>query len=214
MSEPIKVFLVDDHNLFRRGLAGLINETPDFQVVGEASSGPEAVRRCQQRQPDVVLMDVHMPAGGGLEAVRTLKQKTDVRVLMLTISDKDDDLHGALSAGADGYLLKNAEPEQLCQAIRQVVRGQGVLSPEVTGRVMRLAGTVRNEASTVRLSPREKQVLAELSHGATTPEIADRLTISENTVKTHVRHILAKLEAANRTEAVARAAALGLLSPD
>jgi DNA-binding NarL/FixJ family response regulator len=211
MSEPIKVFLVDDHSLFRRGLVGILSEYPDFIIVGEASSGPEAVRRCLLRHPDVVLMDVHMPGGGGLQAVRALKQKSNVRVLMLTISEKDDDLRGALSAGADGYLLKNAEPEQLCQAIRQVASGQGALAPEITGRVMKLAGAYQKDESKVRLSPREKQVMAELSRGATSHEIARKLMISENTVKSHVRHILEKLEANNRAEAVARAATLGLL---
>jgi DNA-binding NarL/FixJ family response regulator len=211
MSEPIKVLVVDDHKLFRRGLAGLINEQPDFLVIGEASSGPEAVRRCLQHRPDVVIMDVHMPDGGGIEAVRALKENSDIRVLMLTISDKDSDLQGALSAGADGYLLKNAEPEQLGQAIRQVLGGQGVLSPEVTDRVMRMAGAAQKAEPAISLSPRERQVMVELARGATTPEIAGKLTISENTVKTHVRHILEKLEASNRAEAVARAAALGLL---
>jgi DNA-binding NarL/FixJ family response regulator len=214
MPEPIKLFLADDHHLFRRGLAGLVSEYPEFAIVGEASSGPEAVRGCMQRRPDVVLMDVHMPAGDGVEAVRALKQNSNIRVLMLTISDKDEDLRAALSAGADGYLLKNAEPEQLRQAIRQVAGGQGALAPEVTGRVMQLAGAVQKGRPTISLTSREKQVIAALSHGATTMEMASDLTISENTVKTHVRHILEKLEAANRAEAVARAAALGLLPQD
>lgn len=213
MSTPIRVYLVDDHHLFRRGLAGLIGDHPDFLIVGEAASGQEALRACAQHRPDVVLMDVHMPAGSGVQAARLLKQNHDVRVLMLTISDKDSDLQAALAAGADGYLLKNAEPEQLFQAIRRVHSGQGILSPELTGRVMRLAGAGPEREPAVSLSPREKQVMAELARGATTAEIAGRLTISENTVKTHVRHILDKLEAGNRAEAVARAAALGLLPP-
>jgi DNA-binding CsgD family transcriptional regulator len=120
-------------------------------------------------------------------------------------------LAGALAAGADGYLLKNAEPEQLCQAIRQVAAGQGALSPEVTERVMKAAAS-QDQPATVTLSPREQEVLAEVARGATTAEIATTLVISENTVKTHVRRILKKLEASNRTEAVAQAAALGLLS--
>lgn len=210
MSDLIKLLLVDDHALFRQGLAGLLSDQPDFRVVGEAESGPEAVRLSQQKRPHVVLMDVHMPGGGGVDAVRVLKQSLDVQVLMLTISEKDQDLLGTLAAGADGYLLKNAEPEQLCQAIRQVAAGQGALSPEVTGRVMKVAAS-QGKPATVTLSPREQEVLAEVAQGATTAEIAATLVISKNTVKTHIRRILKKLEANNRTEAVARAAALGLL---
>ncbi|MFQ5433585.1 MAG: response regulator [Anaerolineae bacterium] len=211
MTEPIKVLLVDDHALFRRGLVRLLDEQPDFSVVGEAGDGHTAVYLCRQQQPDVVLMDVHMPGGGGIEAVRVLKQKPGVHILMLTISDKDDDLLGALAAGADGYLLKTAEPDQLCRAIRRAAVGQGVLSPEVTSRVIR-AAAIQGQGQAASLSRRENEVLAQLARGATTSEIAAALVISENTVKTHIKRILEKLEASNRVEAVARATALGLLS--
>jgi DNA-binding NarL/FixJ family response regulator len=213
MAAPIKLLVVDDHILFRRGLIGLLAEQPDFLLVGEAGNGLDAVQLCRQRQPDVVLMDIHMPASSGVETVRILKKESETRILMLTISDKDDDLLGALAAGADGYLLKNAEPEQLCQAIRQVAAGQGVLSPEITARVIQAAATSPGQQSPVSLSKRENEVLDQLARGATTAEIAATFVISKNTAKTHIRRILKKLNAANRAEAVARASALGLIQP-
>jgi DNA-binding NarL/FixJ family response regulator len=214
MTDSIKVLIVDDHALFRRGVMELLSDEPDFSLIEEASSGPEALRLSQQLQPDVVLLDVHMPGGGGIEVVQALKQNSELRVLMLTISEKDEDLMTAIEAGADGYLLKSAEPEELCRAIRQVASGQSVLSPKITARVMRAAARSWSQQAQVILSPREQEVLTELAQGATTAEIAATLIISQNTVKTHVRHILEKLEATNRAEAVSRATAMGLLKPN
>ncbi len=205
--------VVDDHALFRRGLAGLLREQPDFFVVGEACDGETAVSLCRQKKPQVVLMDVHMPGGGGVVALTALKKMPNVRVIMLTISNKDEDLLGALAAGADGYLLKSAEPDELCHAIRQVATGKGVLSPEVTVRVMR-AAAAQSPATTSLLSRRELDVLQELARGATTADIAAALVISENTVKTHIRRIFKKLDATNRTQAVAKAVAQGILTTD
>jgi len=214
MPEPIKILVADDHPLFRRGLVGLLSEQADCMVVGEASSGPEAVELSRACQPDVVLLDVHMPGGGGVAVVDTLKQDVGTQVLVLTISDRDEDLMGAIEAGADGYLLKSAEPEELCHAIRQVAAGHAALSPEVTATVMRAAVRIQDHRPGPSLSPREREVLVQLARGATTAEIAEVLVISPSTVKTHISHILEKLGAANRAEAVAQAAALGLLDPE
>lgn len=210
MAEAIKLLLVDDHALFRQGVAGVLAEEDGFRVVAQAGSGREALHLAQQHRPDVVLLDVHMPGEDGVETARCLKASSDARILMLTVSDKDEDLLGALAAGADGYLLKNAEPDVLARAIRQVVAGSGALSPEIMPQVMQAAGRARQDRPA--LSPREQEVLQALAAGATTAEIAADLVISQNTVKTHVRRALRKLDAANRAEAVARGVALGLIS--
>jgi DNA-binding NarL/FixJ family response regulator len=211
MVERIRLIIADDHALFRRGLVELLREQPDFQIVGEAHSGPEVVRLTAATGVDLVLMDVHMPEGSGIEAVRVLKRKSDVRILMLTISSADENLLGAVTAGADGYLLKSAEPEELCDAIRRVASGGGYLSQEVAGKVIRAAAQSRSAPDDRLLSDRELDVLRGLANGLTNREIAGRLVISQNTVKTHVQKLLKKLDASNRAEAVAQAARQGLL---
>jgi len=211
MSEPIKVLVVDDHTLFRRGVVDLLHDEPGFVPVGEAHNGPEALELSQRVQPDVVLLDVHMPGGNGVDVVQDLKQVSGLHILMLTISEKDEDLLAAIEAGADGYLLKGTEPDDLCRAIRQAAAGQSILSPQITAKVMRAAVYGWERSAQVSLSPREQEVLVELAKGATTANIAKTLVIAESTVKTHIHHILEKLNASNRAEAVARATAMGLL---
>lgn len=212
MQNPIKLLVADDHVLFRQGIIRIISEDPDMLVVGEAASGPEAVKLAKELKPDLVLMDIHMPGGDGVEATQILKRETAVQILILTVSSKDKDLFKALAAGADGYLLKNADVGQLVQAIQQVAAGQGTLSAEVTARVIQAAASSKIKQPSTTLSQRELEILTELAKGSTTDEIAAALFISGNTVKTHVRHILKKLNASNRTEAVARAAKLNLVS--
>jgi DNA-binding NarL/FixJ family response regulator len=210
----VKVLVVDDHALFRAGLISLLGEIPEVKVVGEADSGEVAIKLAANLKPDLILMDVHMPGMGGVRAVKALKQREDCRVLMLTISKNDADLFGAISAGADGYLLKNAEPDELRRAILQVSIGMSVLSPQVTRKVMQAVNTNPDRNSDPNLSSREMEVLGCLAQGKTTNQIAESLFISENTVKTHVRHILEKMEASNRAEAVSKAIQMGLIGTD
>jgi len=212
MNKRVRMVVVDDHALFRRGLVSLLAEIPEFQVVGEASNGREAISLIQQTNPDVVLLDVNMPVMDGIQTVQTLReQKNKVQILMLTISQQDEDLLGALTAGANGYLLKNTEPEELRQAILLVASGKSILSPDVTATVLRALNRVQPVDSSGPLSDRELEVLHCLAQGQTTTQIAAQLFISENTVKTHIRHILEKLDASNRTEAVSKAFQMGLI---
>ena len=209
---PFRLVVVDDHALFRRGLISLLGDMPDFEVVGEAGDGFEALNVIERAHPDILLLDVNMPHMDGIALVQELRRrKSSLRILMLTISQEDSDLIGAIRAGANGYILKNAEPEALHQALRNVAVGQGALSPEVVGPILNAVSHSLVDAPAALLSERELGVLACLSEGLPTLQIASRLFFSENTVKTHIRHILDKLESSNRTEAVGKATQLGLL---
>lgn len=212
--KPIRLVVVDDHALFRAGLISLLSEMDDFEVLGEASDGESAIELVRRMKPDLVLMDVNMPGMDGVEAVRMLRKSETCRILMLTISKNDEDLFGAIAAGADGYILKNAEPEELRQTIVLVAQGMFVLSPQVTRQVVRAIGSDMNKFQESGLSSREMEVLDCLAQGKTTIQIAGKLFISENTVKTHVRHILEKLEASNRAEAVSKALQMGLIGTE
>jgi DNA-binding NarL/FixJ family response regulator len=208
----LRLVVVDDHALFRRGLVGLLDEIPGFIVVGQASDGQQALPVIEEQRPDVVLLDLNMPNMDGIATLRALKERRlAVRVLMLTISQDDHDLLDAIRAGADGYLLKNTEPEDLRRAIYRVAEGQGALSPEVTGPVLRALTHAPEAAPAPLLSDRELEVLECMVDGQTTQQIANRLFISENTVKTHVRHIFEKLAVSTRAEAVGRAMQMGLM---
>jgi DNA-binding NarL/FixJ family response regulator len=209
--KPIRLLVVDDHALFRSGLISLLKGMPEFEVVGEAGNGREAMEIASQLIPDVVLLDVNMPVMDGVETVRLMKESLPCRILMLTISKNDEDLFGSILAGADGYLLKNSTPEELCRSIMQLQEGMAVLAPDVTRKVM---GAVRSDQAALTghgLSSREMEVLRCLAQGMTTTQISNELFISDNTVKTHVRHIMDKLEASNRAEAVSKATQLGLM---
>lgn len=214
----VRLAVVDDHALFRAGLISLLNEMPEFQVVGEAGDGLGALEIVRRSRPDVLLLDVNMPGMGGVDVVRELRvlpPGEQCRVLMLTISKSEEDLLGAIAAGADGYLLKSAEPDELRRAIQLVSQGMSVLSPQVTRQVLRAAMTGdQSRVMESNLSSREMEVLVCLAQGRTTSQIAAELYISENTVKTHVRHILEKLEASNRAEAVSKATQMGLIGSE
>jgi len=211
----VRLGVVDDHALFRAGLISLLSEIQDFQIVGEAGDGPAAIELVRRTHPDVLLLDVNMPGMSGVDVVRTLRSLQPARqphIIMLTISKSEEDLLGAIAAGADGYLLKSAEPDELRKAILLVSQGLAVLSPQVTRQVLRAAMSGdQGRVAESGLSTREMEVLECLSQGKTTVQIANELYISENTVKTHVRHILEKLEASNRAEAVSKASQMGLI---
>jgi len=212
MNKRVRMVIVDDHVLFRRGLISLLTDIPDFQVVGEAGDGREALGVIENTNPDIILLDVNMPVMDGIQVVQSLRdRKSKVPILMLTISRQDDDLLGALSAGANGYLLKDTEPEELREAVLLMVEGKSVLSPEVTGSVLRALTRGQPIGNNSSLSDRELEVLQCLAEGMTTNQIGSQLFISENTVKTHIRHILEKLDASNRTEAVSKAIQMGLI---
>jgi len=209
--KKVRLVVVDDHALFRAGLISLLSGMPEMEIVGEAEDGEQALAVIGRTRPDVVLLDVNMPVMGGVDTVQALQSLEDTKILMLTVSKHDEDLFGAIAAGADGYLLKNAEPDELRRAILLVAEGKSILSPEVTGRVLKVVSSARGIPPEVGLSRREMEVLNCLARGMTSAQIATGLYITENTVKTHVRHILDKLEAANRAEAVSRAVQLGLI---
>ena len=207
----IRVLIGDDHTILRQGLRRILAEDPDLTVVGEAANGEEVVDRALELAPDIVLMDVQMPGLSGIEATRRIRAvQPGIRVLMLTVSDRDEDLFGALRAGARGYLLKSAEAQEVLDAIHRVYRGEAILPPTLTARVLDefAAPTPKPED----LSQREVEVIRLLAQGLGNKEIAAALSISENTVKTHVRHILDKLGLRNRAEAAAYAVQSGLTS--
>lgn len=210
--EPlIRIVVVDDHALFRAGLVNLLSDFQEFSIVGEAGNGKDALGIVSSTEPDVVLLDVNMPVMDGVDTVAELKKTSKARILMLTISKHEEDLFGAITAGADGYLLKNAEPEELKKSIIAVYEGKGILSPDVTAKVLKAVVSKQGFVPDAGLSKREIEVLECLAQGMTTTQIADHLYISENTVKTHVRRILEKLDAGNRTEAVSKATMMGLI---
>jgi DNA-binding NarL/FixJ family response regulator len=207
MSEdpPIRILLADDHSVVRMGLAALISTEPGFTVVGQASDGCEAVAQYRTLRPDVVLMDLLMPNKTGARAAAEIRAEFPMaRILILSTSDGDDDVYRALQSGAHGYILKSSPGEQLIPAIRAVMRGEKWIPPEV-------ARCLANRIMREELSPRELQVLEELARGGSNKEIAGVLLITEHTVKAHLKSILAKLPARDRTEAVTIALQRGII---
>jgi DNA-binding NarL/FixJ family response regulator len=206
----LRILLVDDHLLFRKGLARLLDAQHDFEVVGEAKDGLEAIEQAQLLHPDLVLMDIGMPNCDGLEATRRIKAKMkDTYVVMLTVSDDEGDLATAVRHGADGYLLKDLRPERLFQQLRGLMSGEAPISRTMAGKLFRQLArqsrpTVQPAARAV-LSARECEVLALVVDGCSNREIAEALGIAHNTVKNHLRSILAKLGVKNRVQAAAYA---------
>jgi DNA-binding NarL/FixJ family response regulator len=218
MTPPIRILIVDDQSLFRAGLHTLLDVQPEFEVVGEAENGEEALRLAVQFQPAVVLMDLRMPVMDGAAATRRLHELLPgCHVLVLTTFDDDEDVFEGLRAGAVGYLLKDASSDKLFEAIRSAARGEYFLQPSITSKVMaeftRLSREARRQPEGLLepLSEREMDILRLLAQGLSNRVIAGQLVIAEGTVKNHVTSILAKMDARDRLQAVLKAKSLGLL---
>jgi DNA-binding NarL/FixJ family response regulator len=219
--EVIRVIVADDHEVVRTGFAALLDTQPDFAVAGTARDGAEAVRICHDLHPDVVLMDVRMPGTDGIEATRQLtgSGQDGPRILILTTFDLDEYVYDALCAGASGFLLKDVTAERLFDAVRVVAAGEALLAPTVTRRLIgefarqRRGAAAPSTAGLAALTPRETQVLRLVAEGLSNPEIAARLVVTEETVKTHVSRVLGKLGLRDRTQAVVTAYESGLVVP-
>ena len=213
-----RVLLADDHNLFREGLAGILNAQPDFQVVGEAADGLEVIVKARVLQPDLILMDIGMPGCDGVEATRQiLCEQMGTIIVMLTVRSEDEKLFEAIKSGAQGYLLKSIRSRELLAMLRGVRQGEAAITPVLGGRMLeefrpmsKLMPAVPVEEAP-RLTSREREVLSLVAQGASDQEIADSLVISIHTVKTHMRNVLAKLQTGHRQEAAAEAQRRGLL---
>jgi DNA-binding NarL/FixJ family response regulator len=214
----IRVVIADDHEVVRIGFTTMLHTQPDIQVVGSAATGTEAIAVCRRQRPDVVLMDIRMPELDGIEATRQLAATDHTRVIMLTTFDLDEHVYDALAAGASGFLLKDLLADELSAAVRIVAAGDALLAPSITRRLiaeiaqLRPRPTPRQDGLT-RLTPREIEVLRMVAEGLSNTEIAARLTISDETVKTHISRILVKLELRDRTQAVVYAYETGLVTP-
>lgn len=231
---PIRLLVVDDHNLFRRGLIALLAQDSRFSVAGEAADASEAQRSASRLQPDVILLDNHLPGVSGIDAIGGLKAAApQARVVMLTVSENEEDLAAGLRAGADGYLLKTIDTEELANSIARIWDGDSVISPEMMGKLVGLLRASPGQASAAAvapaeaqppapararvagndpihsLSPREGEILRLIAHGASNKLIARELDIAETTVKIHVQHILRKLELSNRVHAAVYATERG-----
>jgi two-component system, NarL family, nitrate/nitrite response regulator NarL len=228
-STPVRLLVVDDHTLFRRGLTALLARDPQVQVVGDAADAGEALRRAQELQPDVILLDNHLPGVNGVDALPALRDVAPAaHILMLTVSEDERDLAAALRGGAVGYLLKTTEGDVLVAAILRAMEGDSIIAPEMMGKLVAAyrgaTGNVADNALAVdagaakevpaaiaSLSPREREVLLGIAHGASNKEIARQHGIAETTVKIHVQHVLRKLNVSSRVHAAVIAVESGLI---
>jgi two-component system, NarL family, nitrate/nitrite response regulator NarL len=218
---PIRILVVDDHTLFRRGLTALLACDPRVAVVGDAADAGEALRRSQELQPDLILLDNHLPGVNGVDALPSLLEAAPrARIVMLTVSEDEADLAAALRGGAAGYLLKTTEGDALISAIQRAVRGESVIAPEMTSKLVAAyrgaaSGGIASPEVKVSvldgLSPRERDILRHIAHGASNKEIGRDLGIAETTVKIHVQHVLRKLDVSSRVHAAVIASENGLI---
>ncbi len=223
MSPTIRILVVDDHTLFRRGLSALLARDAQLQVVGDAGDAGQAIRRASELQPDVVLLDNHLPGVTGVHAIGSLREAApQARIIMLTVSEDEQDLSAALRGGASGYLLKTIEGDALGDAIRRAMRGESVIAPEMTGKLVEAYRQAADNATTpapelpppsalAQLSAREQDILRGIARGDSNKEIARTLGIAETTVKIHVQHVLRKLDVSSRVHAAVIATNNGLI---
>ena len=212
--DPLRILIADDHPLFRDGLRALLKAAPDMELVGEATTGEEAVSLAAELQPDVVLMDIQMPGLSGVEATRrVVLASPHIRVLIVTMFEDDRTVFAAMRAGARGYVLKGASSAEMVRAIQAVGAGEAIFSPSVAARLMEYFANIQPTAPTPifpELSDREREILDLIAQGRSNPEIAARLVLSPKTVRNHVSNVLNKLQVADRTEAAIRAREVGL----
>lgn len=214
---PLRVLVADDHPLYRSGLRTLLSTAPDMEVVGEASTGQEAIERAEELQPDVVIMDLQMPGITGIEATRRIVQMSPhVAVLVVTMFDDDHSVFAAMRAGARGYVLKETDEDKMLRAIQTVADGEAIFSPAIAQRLLSFFNDVAETQPAVpqrifpELSDREREVLSLIARGYTNSQIAAHLVLSPKTVRNHISNIFSKLQVADRTEAVIRAREAGL----
>lgn len=212
--DPLRVLIADDHPLFRKGMRSLLESLPDIELVGEASSGEEAIALATSEQPDLVLMDLQMPQGNGLTATREIgKRSPHVRILVVTLFEDDESIFAALRAGAHGYILKDADEEEMVRAIRAVGGGEAIFSPAIATRLMDYFATTRTlEPREIfpELTDREREILTLIARGVSNAAIAEQLVITLKTVRNHVSNIYNKLQVADRAQAAIRAREAGL----
>ena len=213
MTESIKIVIADDHPIVRQGLATVLSQEEDLEVVGQAGNGLEAVAQARKLHPDIILMDLQMPEMDGVEAIQQIKMEaSDIGIIILTTFDTDDYIFRGIEAGARGYLLKDSPPEEVLRAIHTVHRGESLIEPRVASRLLDRLGQLSHPPPPESvLSPREIEVLQLMSTGAANKEIASQLLIGQSTVKTHIVRIFNKLEVSGRTEAVAEAVKKGII---
>lgn len=211
--DALRILVAEDHPLFRKGVISLLSSVPEFEVVGETTSGKEAIARAADLQPDVILMDLQMPDGNGIEATREIVHESpSIRVLVVTLFEDDDSVFMALRAGARGYVLKDADEDELVRAIRAVGKGEAIFSPAVAERVLAyFAGSPRAEPRVFpTLTDREREILNLIARGHPNPSIAKELSLSTKTVGNYVSNIFTKLQVADRAQAMVRAREAGL----
>ena len=211
--EPIHVLIADDHTLFRAGLHALLNLFPDIQVIGEASTGAEAIAKAEELQPDIILMDIQMPGVNGIEATRRIIHSSpSIGIIVVTMFEDDDSVFSAMRAGARGYILKEAGEDEVLRAIHAAARGEAIFGPAIARRLVQFFSNPPQESGQVfpELTEREREILDLIARGETNAKIAQRLVLSPHTVRNHISNIFSKLQVADRAEAIIRARDAGL----